>query len=365
MALKPKAFCDLTGLSYETKDSIFYGVIDGYPVTLDYKQNKGALAVSIACKPDPDAADNGWRAAMDAWRTETKGVTAINYREFCLRAVFMVFAKKPHEVVAEQLRSLLDLVSRYGLQPCCQSCGGISDYHFYTFDGAGLSVCASCRDHLERNMDEIKMQKGAERPNLLGLLAGMLIGEAVLFLITYGVLRLGYLTFLTGFVGTFITFALMRKFGKKLTIAAAAVAAVLAMVIGVAVPVLDFAQDVAEFNRENAVEMTEFNEAFDSLNTDQLDSEQIQSLEAATGISVTELKARRTNYRVALANQSTGDCLRNFSAIWECSLYEKGHSSLIANILWVVLTVLICTALTAPSVLRESYGVHDLKELGA
>lgn len=217
-------------------------------------------------------------------------------------------------------------------------------------------------------MLELREEMAAAPTNVGGMLLGALLGAAAVFILTFFVLKLSYLSFLTGYVGLFIGFYLMKQLGKKITAAGAVLCTVLCLAAGLAAPLLHFAMTMAENNQDNLQTATEICDSYLEL-TELLDGftdEERAALEEITGetLDMEEYKARYEEAKIIRDNLTVTDCLHNFKALLETDVYIDLKPEIIKCILFAVLSILAGAAITAPPLLRESKGIHTLRELG-
>lgn len=365
MALHASKFSELTGLAFDKTDSLFTGEIATYPVTIQYVPRRNLTFCRVICKDPNNRSAAEIQQHLDNFRMNRSGVSQIYYKNRALTAVVSVPSRKPDEGTAETLRALVELAAYLEMIPCCEGCGAEYGWRYYALDGAGVVICDSCRSFTERNMADIRETAAQERPNVGGQILGMLIGAAALFLLTYGVLRLGYVTYLTGYVGMLIGFLAMKKLGKKLTIPAAIVAIVIGLAVAAFTPILSISKDIAEFNTENYADFAKFNAAYTEIveATRDMTAEEKKEAEEYLGATLSELKERHETYTEAMENTDTMDCLTHFGALWKNDLYSDIHGEVIKCILWGVLSIIIGSAVTLPAMLREAGGIHKLREL--
>jgi len=367
MGFSIRKFCAETGLAHDIYGSILYGELASYPISVQYNRRRSLLICRISCKPDGTGEESELAQTLERFRLNRTGISQIQYKDRVLAAVIAIPARKSTESTAENVRAFVQFAASQRMLPCCQGCGAEAGWRHYALDGSGVVICDACRSYTERNMAEVREAKTAEKPNVAGLIAGMLCGAAVLFLLTYILLRLGYVAYLTGYIGALVGFLTMKKLGKKLTTPAVIAAVVLFLATAAFVPVFDIAKDIAEFNTENAADFSAFMQTYESLQTETstMNADEKAQAEAILGISFAELDTEYAECSQAVENQSTADCLRNFTALWGNSLYAEVHSEVVKCILWGVLSVLIGSAVTLPAMLRESRGIHKLRELPA
>lgn len=366
MGFHIKKFADQTGLMVDKKDSLLYGMIAGYPVTAQYIPRRSMLICRVTGK-DPDSRPmSEIQQALDNFRMSRTGISQIGYQNRELSAVTAIPALKSDERAAETLRAVVELAASLGLVPCCEGCGAETGWDFYSLDGNGVVICDACQSYTEQNMADVREQKAQEQANIGGLALGMLCGSAVLFGLTYLLLRMGYVAYITGYVGMLVSFVAMKKWGGKLTIPAVTIALILGLAIAVFTPILDISQDIAKFNTENYTSYAQYNQSYSEImaKTADMTAEEKAEAEQVLETSFKELEERHQQYTQAMKWTTTGAVLSDFGAVWKHPLYSEVHVSVIKCIIWGLASIIIGSAVTLPAMLRESKGIHKLRRLG-
>ena len=363
MGFNNQKFAAATGLFFDKANQIFHGEISGYPVYCKMITGRmQSMTVRLHGKAEePDVV----ASALEAWRMGQTGVTQITYRNNEMITVLGIPARSTVDTLANIVFEMVRMAQHYYLRPCCMSCGREDMYSHYVLDGEGCTLCESCRMSTQENMEHIAMEKSSEPVNLLGTMLGLVIGAAVLFGVTFLILKMGYVTYLTGYLGALVTLLLMKKFGGRLTYPTAAIAVVVCLLVAAFTPPLEIAGDIAAFNQENRVKAQEFMDAYKNYKDvmAQATSEEAEEVSAALGVSNKELEQRNKEYRVLLDNQTTWECFRNLTKLTDYDMYEDVKGEIVKCMLWGVLSILIGCGVTLPAMLRESYGKHKLVRL--
>ena len=360
MGFHKNEFAARTALTYDKASSTFCGTKDGFAVFVRYQARQGVLIFVLYGKAEEGADFN---AQLEQWRYGRQGISALNYGKNCLSCMVSIPAKNADTETVGSFEALIELAHTLGLTPCCMACG--TEYGFvpYLLDDTGVSLCPACRAATEERIGAVREEKQAERSSPAGIGLSVFIGAAMVAGLTYLVLRMGYVTYLVGYAGVLTMFLLMRKFGKKITLPAAAAGTVICLLFAAATPVFSFAQDIAAFNRENAGEAQKYCDSYEEI--DRLSDEEKQALSELDGVQLDfpRMKAQYETCQLMLSHQDTASCFRDMSTLLNRETYSSAKSELIKSILWGVVSILIGAILTAPRLLHESSGKHELREI--
>lgn len=369
MALHPIHFAQMSGLQYDKQANLCWGDIQGYPVYVKIVPRRDTVIFRLNAKRAETETESQLQAAIVEWSASHAGVSGFGYQENCLAAAVSLTPRDTDSNLAMRVAELVQFAVQHGMIPCCAFCGAEYGYRHYLLDEDGVSACDACRPRLEMRMQEIREEKAAVPSNPLGMLLGAVIGAAAVFILTFFVLKLSYLSFLTGYAGLFIGFYAMKRLGKKVTVAGTVICTVLCLAAGLAAPLLHFASLMAEHNMDNLQTATEICEGYQGLNEmlAEFTDEEIAELEEITGESL-DINSYRGHYeeaKLVIENLTVSDCLKNFKVLLDCDIYRDLKPELIKCILFAVLSILAGAAITAPPLLRESKGIHTMRELGA
>jgi len=363
MGFNYNKFAAATGLMLNRPNSLFYGSILGYPVYCKYITGRStAMTVRVHAKTEDPIDFSGY---LESWRQTQTGIVQISFNNHEMTAMLSIPAKNTNDVLSQQVYAIVNLLQQSGLRPCCMSCGRTDSWSNYLLDGEGCTLCSSCVMTTQENMAQIEAEKTAQPINPMGALIGIIIGAAVLGLMTFFVMKMGYITYLTGFLGAFITMLLIKKLGGRLTYASAIIGAVVCMLVAAATPAFELAGELAKYNQENKKTAQEYCDAYKDLQDTIVNatSEEKEELEKLLGGNTKQYKKRNEEYHVLLSNQTTWECFTNITTLCQYDLYSEVKGELIKCILWGVLSVIISTACMLPSMLKESYGKHSLTPL--
>ena len=239
-------------------------------------------------------------------------------------------------------------------------CGSEYSARQYALDSDGAAACDACRPQLETRMTELREEKAAAPSNPLGILLGAVLGGAAVFILTFLVLKLSYLSFLTGYAGLLL---------GKLTIWGAVLCTVLCLAAGLAAPVLHFAQEMSDHNMSQYVTATQISSNYLELeeSLSGYTDEEIAALSEMIGetIDMAEYRKSYETAQLVLSHQTMSECLKDFRMLIGSEIFESLKPELVKCILFALLSIIAGAAVTAPAMLRESKGIHTLRELTA
>lgn len=369
MALHPKKLCELTGLQYDKAANTYWGRLQGYPVFLTVVPRRDTVVFRLIAKAHAEEEAAELQSQANTWCTTHSGVTGLAYRDRSLAAAVSLTPKNTDDNLAATVGAIVSFAASQGMIPCCMSCGAEYGYRAYLLDDGGVTVCDSCKPYIEQKLLEAKQEAAEVRANPIGLAAGALIGAAAVFVLTFFVLKLSYLSMLTGYAGVLLGLFLMRKLGKKLTVPAVIVCAVLCLIAGFAAPVLEFANTLASTNAENADSAQKacdsYQELLDMYNG--LSEEQLTQLDelGEDTFSMDKYEKIYTQAKMIIDHTTTASCLKDMPQLLSTDYYKSVKPELIKCILFALLSVLAGILLTAPPMLRADQGKHTLRELPA
>ncbi len=369
MGFDTGAFCRLTGLQYDSKEKTFWGTMQGgYPVFVQIIPRRDTMSLRIVAKLPAGKTEADLAFALEEWRMAHPGAAVLVYRERGLSAIVSQAKDETESRAASVTAELVALAADLGLIPCCMVCGTEDGFSQYLLDGTGVTVCDACKPHVESQMQADTEKHAEEKPNKSGLILGAAAGAVLVFLLTFAVLKLSYLSILTGYAGLVAGLLLMKKLGKKLTRPAVILCAVLCLIAGCGASVLHLSGRMAEANRENAAQAEtirasaqELLDAMDSMAPDELAALNEQLGE---GFDRSAVEESLQYTRLVIDNQTTGKCFLAFPQFMKYEMFRSGLLPELAKcVLCLLASVLIGVLLTAPKLLRADSGEHQLKAL--
>ena len=359
MGFHQQLFAEQTGLQYDKTSRNFWGTRNGFPVFVRYVAARSSLVFLLYGKQETE---QNISTELNDWRMTRSGISALTYRKNCLSCIIAISAKEADLNAINHFDALIKLAQQLSLTPCCMSCGTQYGFRPYILDETGVSLCPLCLAETRQRIGAVQEEKRAEPVSHTGSGIGLLLGAALLFGITLMVLKLGYVSYLTGYAGVLAAFLLIKKLGRKLTPLWAVISVIVCTLIAAAVPVFSFSSDIASFNREQAADAQSYIESYDSVFS-KLTEEQISELEEAGTLNRATAKKNYETYQIMLSHQTTMSCVADLTELIGMDTYKSVSGELIKCILWGVLSILIGSAVTLPGMLTEAAGKHDLREL--
>ena len=371
MGFDTNTFCRLTGLQYDSKEKTFWGSMQGgYPVFVQIVPRRDTISLRLVAKLPAGKTEADAAAVLEPWRMAHAGVAVLVYRDRGLSAIVSLAKDETESRAASVTAELVALAADLGMIPCCMVCGTERGFSQFLLDGTGVTVCDECRPHVESQMQADTEKHAEQKPNRTGLIAGAIAGAVLVFLLTFAVLKLSYLSILTGYAGLVAGLLLMKKLGKKLTRPAVILCAVLCLTAGSCAAVLHLSSRMAEANRENAVQAETIRaSAQELLNMmDGMAPDELAALTADLGADFDRdaVEESLTYTGLVIDNQTTGACLLAFPKFMQHEVFRSGLLPELAKCLLCLLaSVLLGVFVTAPKLLRAESGVHQLKALEA
>ncbi|MBR5373003.1 MAG: hypothetical protein IK130_12415 [Oscillospiraceae bacterium] len=361
MAFNNQKFAAATGLIFNKANAVFYGTLDSYPVYCKYITGRTtSMIVRLHAKTE-DALD--FSQYLESWRQKQEGVTQIAFKEREMIVMLQIPARDTVNKLANNVFAIVNMARQSGLQACCMSCGRVDSWSHFVLDGDGCTLCESCRMSTQESMEEVARTKSAEPVNYAGTLLGIVLGAAVLFGVTFLVLKAGYVTYLTGLLGAFLTLVFMKKFGHRISYATAAIGVLVCLVVAVATPAFEFASEIANHCQENKQEAEKYVSSYTELQNLRSDPEVTADELTTLNTLLNQHKSDYDAAKMIVDHQTTWECLKDMSTLLDVSTFSSVRGELIKCILWGVLSIIIGMAVIVPGMLRESYGKHSLVRL--
>lgn len=367
MAFHPKKFLAQTGLHYDAKTQSFWGDYAGYSVFVRYIAQRGFLIFRL-CGKLPESNSTDFNAWLQQWQLEHSGISNAEFSGTQLQAMLSLSSRDTDANAVSNFSLLVETARQYGLIPCCGGCGVEYGYEPYQVNDIGIALCSSCAMHVEEQLQQNQTEKSSEKGKLWGVLLGTAIGAVVLFLLTYILWQLGFLAYITGYVGILVSMLCIRKFSGKLTKGAAAFCVVVCLAVAVATPCICIANEFAKNFSENALDAKEYMATFEELRTD-LDTCDDELLYEYYGESRSELeslwKDGSETLTLVLEHTTMQECLTDLPTLLKDEDYSEVKGELIKDILWGVLSIIIGAAVTLPAAVGESSGKYTFRRLSA
>lgn len=359
-----KKFAEQTGLTFDSIEGLHQGTYAGYPVCVKHDYQKNYLVFDLYAKPaeNYDIDLSQW---YERWQMEHTGISQISFTGKRLQAR-IAFSKGDQTADAIFLfAQLAESAAQHRLIPCCGSCGTEYGYEMYSFNGAGICLCPECSEKLQLTAAANEAVMSSKKANPLGILLGTLIGALVLFAMTYGLYQLGYIAYITGYVGVLVSLLCIKKFSGKLSLGGALFSMAVCLVVAVATPVFCIANDYAKAYSDEMTEMaplaSEYEEVRQMLN--EMTPEEFDTYFDGE-VTYTEIKESVEFYDEVRTHSTVQECLSDFKSLVSGEDGKKARGELIKEILWGVCSILIGAALTIPGMLGADNGKFSFRKMG-
>lgn len=372
MAFHVNKFTEQTGLMYDKNDFLFHGVMDGYPVFVQYLAHRSSLIVHVYVKQSAMVSGEymNLQAWYQQWRLEHIGIADVCYSGVHLYAIISIPKKDADNRTAEDFFFFMESLKQNSLIPCCGGCGTEENLHPFVYNSNGLCLCPQCETNVELRSQENQSSRSAVKPKIWGIVLGSLIGCVVLFICTFVLWKMGFIAYASGLLGVLVAAVCIHKFAGRLSISGAVTAAALCLVTAVFTPFFCIAEYEANWNRDKLVSPTLISliEA-----TDELDQEKDimtdKELEAAAGCSRAELEEQLRKAHELIehleTHQTIGACLVDLDAILSGEDNVDNRKYLIKLLLWGVLATIGAALTIMPKIISDDSGHYDFRRLDA
>ena len=369
MGIQPKELCGLTGLQYDQKARTFWGTLQGYPLFLTVIPRRDLFLYRLIVNAPDGFDEQNMKETLEKWRLDHPGISDLVYRDRALSAVVSVKKKDAAASAAGNAAALTALAAELRLRPCCMACGREPNYQLYLLDGGGVTLCPQCRPFLEEKIEHAESEQTKVSPNRAGIVIGALAGAVLTFLLTWFVLQYSSMALLTGYACSILCIFAAKKLGKKMTLPAIILCAVLCVLGGSAGTVLHQAGEIASVHQAQAEDTEKIRDNSQQIinQFEAMTPEQQEAAKAEFGDKL-DMEIYRSNIQNAeliLSNQTTESCLQNLSALLKQPLYKNFRHRLFKSLFGFLAAVLGGTVLTAPKMLAADSGKHTLRELSA
>lgn len=210
-----KAFAEASGLKFDKKREIAYGIYQGYYTIIHFIKAQKQNIIVMQVNGERLGAESELVNGLNTITTSREFVNYANY----IKDTITVNTKSKGNADNNQLKDVMDAVvglcREKGLVSCCGKCGKEEGLSVYSINKKSEVLCAGCFSSLT---NELQSQGNNEKQSnmlagLVGAFLGSLIGVA-LWIVIY---QLGYISGLVGFVLTICTIKGYEKFSGKLT----------------------------------------------------------------------------------------------------------------------------------------------------
>ncbi|MBR4200340.1 MAG: hypothetical protein IKQ91_03565 [Oscillospiraceae bacterium] len=374
MALNPQKFAEMNSLRYDRSANMIWGLLNGYSIFLKIVPRRDSVILRLAGKL-PETADAVQLSQETlSWSAGHTGISGLIYQQQqrCLTAAVSLTPRDTEQNLSICVNAVVSFAAEHQLRPCCMFCGTEYGFTEYILDGEGITACDACKPQLQMKIQDIREESAEVQPNILGMIAGAVIGAVLVFVLTYFVLNLSYLSFLTGYAGLLVGLLLMRKFGRKLTVSGVLICSVLCIISGSIACVLHMADVIVDYNYENesiateiCVNYLDLKDELDKISAEELEDIKAYYEEIGEPLDLDGMEERYQQALLIRKYDTKEECLRDLKELLGNELYSDLKPELIKCLAFVILSIVAGAAATAPRLLRDSMGIHTMRELGA
>lgn len=392
-SINQKQFIERTGMMYHAKSLTYYGTFGQYECFLQAPANQQYAVFTIGAAPQ-----NGWDPSDPQTETakallnQNLGNLVVQYPE--LNACALVGSKvvatikmgtsgKAMDAMLQVMTAITETLRQMQLVNCCTECGSVQDPHrMYSINGNNANCCDRCFTQINGALDQ-HQQEMQEKVENKGLgIVGAIGGTIAVFLLTFGLLKLGYIAYITGYLGLLCGLVLYKKLAGKLSIIGAAICIVLCLVGScfanfyyVGGVIADYNEDFCADNPTMLETIASEREAVASL-TD----ESINELSGGEYATADEYLAFVTNgeystiaqysqfldesedeYKLCQEDQTAFKAMKEIPDCLDDNAEATGE--IVKNLLWGIISIIVGAAVTVPVMLRESKGKYTIEPL--
>lgn len=205
-----------TGLRFDAESGALYGQRGGFDLVVSAKNVSSpcSLMVSVSAqRPENLLA----KEEVDQFKKDNKMVEGLvqNGNVLTMFLKNTINQNKLQGNLSDALQALVHFLSTGRFQNCCQTCGKTGETNSCYSSGRYLHLCTDCFASLQKNKTMNQEQKESE--NLIGGIAGALIGSLLGVACIIILKQLGYVASISGVVMAFCTLKGYELLGDKLT----------------------------------------------------------------------------------------------------------------------------------------------------
>lgn len=217
-----KKLAVLMGFSFDKKSKILYGQKDGFSIIIDapnYKEPyRFVVHVSARATSDEMTQQDIWQF-MRQFTTENPITTLEQEHNLVLMAMGKETNQQQlYQKLQKSINALISFLRLKGFEPCCASCGQNVETSVYSVGalyGKGyISMCPAC---VSKMKTDIAYENFLKHENILGGIAGALLGSVIGAVLILLLAQLGRVSVLLGWVMSIFTFKGYTLLGRKMT----------------------------------------------------------------------------------------------------------------------------------------------------
>lgn len=213
-----KKLAVLMGFSFDKKSKILYGQKDGFSMIINAPNYKEPYRLDVNVSARPSA--NGL-SSQEIWqfKTENPGTDlGQNHNQMLMALGKEDNQQQLYQKLQKSINALISFLRMKGYEPCCASCGQNVETSVYSVGasyGKGyISMCSACVSKAKTN---IAYENFLKHENILGGIAGALLGSVIGAALILLLAQLGRVSVLLGWVMSIFTFKGYTLLGRKMT----------------------------------------------------------------------------------------------------------------------------------------------------
>ena len=190
-----------TGLKLDRETNALFGARGGYDlVVYAADSNRPYLfTILLSAKRDADPLD---KQEIREFVKANGAILSLSQKGTSILAQMKGITDQARlgDALEEALQALTAFAQRQGFQNCCQMCGEETELGSYFIGGSYMHLCQSCFDKKKGEISLKAQGRARKKENLIGGIAGALIGSAIGAVIIVLLGQLGYVAWISGAV---------------------------------------------------------------------------------------------------------------------------------------------------------------------
>lgn len=359
---------ELTGLFSDKQTGAYFGTYGSYSVFIKPLENR--MEISAAFEDGVPGDLMMLQSALNSIPSQHKYMQTCQYNAptrqvVCTWKQLAQSVKKNGEMYAAFLDSITRVLRDFNMHSCCNLCGSTHSTDHYCANGHLVVACPSCLNRLEQELNA-QRETAAQMPEdrVHGIL-GAAIGALVLALLTWILWEMGYIAYITGFVGMTVAVTLYKKFAGKISIVGAVICTVMCLVFSIGTNYFCVAKEFVKVFAEDGSYVHTLQSSMSKL--EELSSEiyslsdedirlntEYERKEDFIDAYNTALATYKTELEFAREHQSIPACMGDMSEILDN--YDEGGeigSSLKECLIWGILSILLVAGFMIPGIQKQ------------
>lgn len=367
-----------TGLFTDKSTGAYFGTYDGYSVFIKPLENRMEISATFDDGTPGDLMM--LQSALNSIPGQHKYMQTCQYNE-STRQVICTWKQLAQSVKAngDMYSAYLDSITRvlrdFHMHSCCNLCGSTQSLDYYCANGHLVVTCPSCLNRLKQELSA-QRETAAQIPEdrVHGIL-GAAIGAVVLALLTWILWEMGYVAYITGFVGMTVAVTLYKKFAGKISMIGAVICTVMCLIFSVGTNYFCVAKEFVKVFAEDGKYVQALKESqsgLEALGSEvyALSDEEVRlnsdysSKDEFLEAYNEALATCRTELEFAENHRSIPSCMADMSTILDN--YDEGgeiRGNLTECLLWGVLSILLVAVFMIPGIRKQLQEENTIRVL--